>query len=75
MHIAYRKFCEYGLKSHYDTDAQFALNIRMLSVLAFLPPNKVAEGFDMLIDHNIIPHEAEYVLDYFEDTWMGRPDS
>ena len=28
----------------------------------------------MLIDHNIIPHEAEKVLDYFEDTWIGRPD-
>ena len=70
----YRKVCEYGLKLHYDTDIQFALNIRMLSVLAFLPPNKVVEGFDMLIDYNIIPHEAENVLDYFEDTWIGRPD-
>ena len=28
----------------------------------------------MLIDYNIIPHEAEKVLDYFEDTWIGRPD-
>ena len=70
----YRKLCEFGLKSHYDTDAQFALNIRMLSALAFLPPNRVVEGFNMLIDSEIIPHEAENVLDYFEDTWIGRPD-
>ena len=46
----------------------------MLSALAFLPTSKVVEAFDILIDHNIIPHEAENLLDYFEDTWIGRPD-
>ena len=28
----------------------------------------------MLIDLNIIPHEAENLLVYFKDTWIGRPD-
>ena len=70
----YRKLCACGLKSLYDTDAEFALNIRMLSALAFLPPNRVVEGFNLLIDENIIPGEADSVLDYFEDNWIGRPD-
>ena len=26
------------------------------------------------IDPNNIPHETEYLLDYFEDTWIGRTD-
>ena len=39
--------------------SEFVLKIRTLSALAFLPTRKVVEAFDMLIDHNIIPHEAD----------------
>ncbi|XP_066984702.1 uncharacterized protein [Macrobrachium rosenbergii] len=33
----YRKICDCGLKVRYDTDSEFALKIRMLLALAFVP--------------------------------------
>ncbi|XP_064081858.1 uncharacterized protein LOC135198215 [Macrobrachium nipponense] len=69
----YRKVCEFGLKRRYDTDAEFSLNIRMLLALAFVPADRVVETFSALMDENIFPAEALPIVDYYEDTWIGRP--
>ncbi|XP_066969266.1 uncharacterized protein [Macrobrachium rosenbergii] len=46
----YRKICDCGLKVRYDTDSEFALKIRMLLALAFVPVDKVTESFEALLD-------------------------
>ena len=63
-----------GLKQRYETDASFALRMKMLPALAFVPVPTVTEAFDLLCDNDIFPHEAQDVVDYFEDTWIGRPN-
>lgn len=70
----YRKIQNQGLKQRYDSDPEFALNIRMLNALAFVPTEYVIEAFESLCDNNLLPLEAQGVIDYFEDTWIGRPN-
>jgi hypothetical protein len=62
-----------GLKKRYKKDNDFALHMRHLSALAFVPVDDVVRAFETLCDANIIPPEATDILDYFEDTWVGRP--
>lgn len=44
----------------------------MISSLAFVHPNDIIESFEQLSED--FPVEAQPVLDYFEDTWIGRPN-
>ena len=67
----YRRVQDEGLKVRYETDANFALQCRMIGALAFVPPADVPDAFDSLAAH--IPGELIPVLDYFEDTYIGRP--
>ncbi|XP_068211896.1 uncharacterized protein, partial [Palaemon carinicauda] len=69
----YRKIQENGFKVRYDTDAEFAIQIRLLSALAFVPVFKVEETFEYLIENEVFPAELQSVVDSFEDTWIGRP--
>lgn len=68
-----RRIIEVGLKRRYETDSSFALRMRYLSALAFVPVGQVVAAFDAVLDAGIIPAEAEDVLLYFEDNWVGRP--
>lgn len=68
----FRAVQNHGFKLRYETDPEFALRIRMLSAIAFVPPNFVVEVFEELCD-GILPIEAQAVIDYFEDTWIGCP--
>ena len=63
-----------GLKQKYETEDEFALSLRMLSALAFVPAHSVTEAFEELCNSNIIPPEAQPVVDYVEDTWIGLSD-
>ncbi|CAH0381881.1 unnamed protein product [Bemisia tabaci] len=59
------------------TDPEFALQIRYLAALAFMPPEAVIEGFEIVLDSEFYKaHEEELTkfIDYFEDTWIGRLD-
>ncbi|KAB0790553.1 hypothetical protein PPYR_15049 [Photinus pyralis] len=47
----------------------------MIPALAFVPPGCVIESFEELCDGQIVPPEAQCILDYFEDTWIGRPST
>lgn len=62
-----------GLQRRYEAEPEFALTMRLLPALAFVPAANVVDIFEQLCEDNVIPQEAQGVLDYFEDTWIGRP--
>lgn len=70
----YRHIQSNGLQHRYETDGDFALQIRMLPALAFVPTGNIVQAFDDLIDHGQFLLESQPVVDYFEDTWIGRPN-
>lgn len=53
-------------------DAEFAIKIKLLIALTFVPPKNLVETFEFLCENNLLPEEAHPVLDYFEDTWIGQ---
>ena len=63
-----------GLQERYINDPEFALDLGMISALAFLPPNDVQNSFDHLaaLIRNQYGNGADGVLDYFEDNYVGR---
>ena len=63
-----------GIQQLYKSDAEFALKMRMISAIAFVPISNVVSYFEYLIENNDFPEEAQPVLDYVEDTWIGRPN-
>ncbi|KAM7315741.1 uncharacterized protein ISCGN_005524 [Ixodes scapularis] len=67
----YRKVCSSGLQSRYNADEEFAVKMRMLPALAFLPISDIPEAFQDLVE--VFPSEAAHVADYFEDVYIGRP--
>nr|CAI5821208.1 unnamed protein product [Callosobruchus analis] len=68
-----RKIQTEGLIKKYETEPEFALKMKFLSALAFVPTTDVVEAFEILCDENMLPEDAQPILDYFEDTWIGRP--
>lgn len=68
----YRKLCTIGLKTKYDTDSSFALKVKHLISLAFVPHDKVIEYFNILIQEKILPEETTSFLNYFEETYIGK---
>ena len=63
-----------GLSQRYNQEGEFALHIRTLPALAFLPAGDVIEGFEELVDTIRILNDnvADDLLQYFEDTYIGR---
>ncbi|CAF1950851.1 unnamed protein product [Rotaria magnacalcarata] len=59
-----------GLKTNYENDSKFAYDVNTIAALAFLLPSDVNQGFDDL--YGCLPSILEPVLDYFEDTYIGR---
>ena len=55
-------------------DAEFALHVRMICALAFLPPDDFIDGFEQLCDliREAYGDLTENILEYFEDTYIGR---
>lgn len=68
----FRRIQQAGLQKRYENDADFALSMKHLSALAFVPTAHVTEAFDALIAEHTIPAAAREILDYMEDTWIGR---
>lgn len=46
--------------------------MKLLIALALVPPENLGQAFEFLCENNLLPEEAQPVLDYFEDTWIGR---
>ena len=63
-----------GLQDRYNNDDGFALNLRMISAIAFVPPDDVIESFDILTDElrRQFGDTLEDQLQYFEDSYIGR---
>ena len=63
-----------GLSQRYNQKEEFALYIRMLPALAFLPAGDVIEGFEELEDtiRILCDDVTDDLLQYFEDTYIGR---
>ena len=68
----YRRVQSAGLQERYENEPDLAMQCRMIAALAFVPPKDVVASFEALSDH--LPAELDPVLDYFEDTYIGRPD-
>ena len=70
----WKRIQQSGLQERYINDPEFALHLRMISALAFLPPNDVQNSFDQLaaLIRNQYGNDADVVLDYFEDHYVGR---
>lgn len=71
----WRHIQSFGLKQRYENDADFALKMRMLAALAFVPQEDVQNAFEALCRDGIFSEEMFPVVDYFEDTWIGRPNN
>lgn len=69
----YRRIQDEGRAPDYAHDLQFALKVRKLAALAFVPPVDVIQAFE---DLALVLHQDERavpICDYFEDTYIGRP--
>jgi hypothetical protein len=66
-----RQIKECGFKSQYEEDAAFALNLRLLGAIAFLPLSEVERGFEAVVSSCLIPVSCGDIMQYFEETWIG----
>ncbi|XP_074105377.1 LOW QUALITY PROTEIN: uncharacterized protein LOC141531439 [Cotesia typhae] len=65
-----------GLKKIYDTYIIFALNLRLLSALAFVPTADVHKCYELVTATDFYDAHAEELddlLKYFEVTWIDKP--
>lgn len=62
-----------GLQIRYGSDSEFAIHVKMLLALAFVPVENVIESFETLIqtEYYIDNDDLESLVEYFE-TWVGK---
>ena len=72
----YRHVQSSGLQSRYGTDEDFAISIKMLAALAFIPEEIMTTAYDQLKHTEYYQANKKGVLKpiiaYFEDTWIGK---
>lgn len=89
MHGCFFHFCQtiwrhvqaVGLQIRYNNDAMFALNIRQLMALAFVPAQDIESAFTRLCQSEFWTDNEEKedngkvqeLLAYFEKTYIGAP--
>jgi hypothetical protein len=64
------------ISEQYKSSPDFALQVRMLLELSFVPPNEVIIYFEELVESTFLNDNSQVLqplLDYFEDTLIGRP--
>lgn len=63
-----------GMQEKYNTDPDYANQVRQLAALAFYPSDMIADKFEELTDplFGALPEEMQPVIDYFEDNYVGR---
>lgn len=73
----WRKVQEHGLQCKYMEDAEFAVQVRMLSSIAFVPEDQVVTVFEELTESAYYQQnedDLQPLKNYFEDVWIGRPN-
>ncbi|XP_031639266.1 uncharacterized protein LOC116351317 [Contarinia nasturtii] len=73
----WRKIQEVGLQKQYNEDEEFALNLRMLVALAFVPVDDVIKAYEELVEtafFNSDDPKIDELLDYFQSTYIYRID-
>ncbi|KAF0756156.1 MULE domain-containing protein [Aphis craccivora] len=71
----WRKVQENGLQALYAENVEFALQVRHLAALPFVPTNKVIHYFEKLVDSTYFvnnENNLSTLVNYFEDTLIGR---
>lgn len=64
------------VRQKYIEDTMFALNLRQLLALAFVPTQDVVKYFNELLTQNFYVENMNLLqplINYFEDTWIGYP--
>jgi hypothetical protein len=67
----WRKLQAAGFTSIYNNDPSFALKVKRLLALSFIPTNDVIEVYESLINDDSY-HQLDSLVDYFEDNFIGR---
>lgn len=67
-----KRLGDYHLLGRYNNDAEFAVNVRMVSALAFVRIADLDEAVDEL--SAALPNELQELLQWFEDNYIGRPN-
>lgn len=67
----WRRVQQHGLQKKYFEDASFALKIRHLIALAYLPPEDIPNAFNLLKD-KVLPQDSstENIIQWFETTYV-----
>ncbi|XP_034935332.1 uncharacterized protein [Chelonus insularis] len=71
----WRKIQAYHLQNNYAKDSEYALNLKMLFAIPFVPECDVVAAYDELISTDFyIKHESELeeLLSYYENIWLGK---
>lgn len=71
----WRQIQNVGLVENYINNANFALHIRMLAALAYVPPDNVINAYEEILETQFYVENEDLVmpfLDYFEDNWVGK---
>ena len=66
----YRKIQSAGLTNLYIENTDFALQMKMLPSLAFVPESQITQYFEILKEE--LPTSAIEIVEYFESTYIGR---
>lgn len=78
----WRNIQKLGLSTKYAADADFAWQLRQLTAIAFVPPEKVRDAFKTLKTKlkikkraavGTIDYKMIQLFHYFETTWIGSP--
>lgn len=70
----YRHVQQCGLQHQYSTDDEFALNIKMMIALSYVPAEHVLAAFDALttsIYYETNSEQLQNFVEYIESTWIG----
>ena len=65
-----RQLSEKGLLQRYNAESRFALHVRMIVALAFVPTDNLDDAFDAL--SNQLANELTPILNWLEDNCIGR---
>ena len=66
----YKRVQDEGMSYLYINDEEFRTNIRMVSLLSFVPIADTIQAFDVLISH--LGNQEQVISNYFEISYIGE---